>query len=608
MMEHSRESLHLGNHEVGDSLSKPKHPGTTRVHIQNLNGASLVQGGTWEITCEHWKEMEVDIALTCEHKIDTSYYKNVERMNAVATEVLGMGAFRLVASSTPNSARHGDAKSGGTSAMLLGSPVGRYASKYKDPAGRWVAFTLRRHQLNNVTVISTYQVVDVNPREAGPNTNANQLYAYYISQGRTNPHNLRRHHANDLVDYVKQRQAEGDSILVAGDFNEVLGETPGGLTRLVSECGLTDVIAHQHQAMEFSTYQRGKKVLDYCLLDDDLLGAVSASGYEAFQANIISDHRGLFVDFDTDRLFGTSIQPLAPLPIRDLNSRNMHQIAPYFKHKHAYLGKKDWFENIALLKLDMQRDERNDDLAERLYGELAESCPDAGSRLKRYPTAPHSPEMVRMRNILRLLRLATSQFRTGIDLNDAIQETQKKLGSVGFAIPNSLHECVRALASHEKEFKALVKQEELTKKLRKQHQEKLADEYEAKGDKEAARIIRRIKRAEQTKKLYEKCRKARGLHHQGGLSYLLVPEDPLENPRTCNEWRRVDCPEEIVALLQERNREHFGQSKRCNLTSDPFDFTNEFTSASLRAEMILDGTFTEMWDELFLPLDEPRQS
>ena len=74
---------------------------------------------------------------------------------------------------------------------------------------------------------------------------------------------------------------------------------------------------------------------------------------------------------------------------------------------------------------------------------------------------------------------------------------------------------------------------------------------------------------------------------------MLVPEDPNEDPKACENWRRVDCPEEIIALLQERNRTHFGQSANCNLTKEPLDFTMEFTGACHRAEAMLDGTFVE---------------
>jgi hypothetical protein len=131
----------LGNHEIGHSMPRPKDCGITRVNIQNLNGASLVNGGTWEITCEKWKEMEVDIALSSEHKIDTTLYKNIERMKEVATEIFGTGAFRLTANSTPNTAKPGDTKAGGTSALIKGPTVGGLISTHKDEAGRWTSIT-----------------------------------------------------------------------------------------------------------------------------------------------------------------------------------------------------------------------------------------------------------------------------------------------------------------------------------------------------------------------------------------------------------------------------------------------------------------------------------
>ena len=60
------------NTTIGDILSIPKDPRTTRLHFQNIDGASITAGGSWPIICEHWQRMEVDIALACKHKLDTT--------------------------------------------------------------------------------------------------------------------------------------------------------------------------------------------------------------------------------------------------------------------------------------------------------------------------------------------------------------------------------------------------------------------------------------------------------------------------------------------------------------------------------------------------------
>ena len=184
-------------------------------------------------------------------------------------------------------------------------------------------------------------------------------------------------------------------------------------------------------------------------------------------------------------------------------------------------------------------------------------------------------------------------MRTGYDLGDSITSTKNKLGSVGVQVPETMSEAMTAYNSYKRELQATIKEEEKNRHLRKTHLDKLADQYKAHGDKTQAAIVRWIKRAEATKKVCAKCQNARKLNHHGGISYLMVPEDPNQDPKLCENWRRVDCPEEIIALLTERNRKHFGQSANCNLTKEPLDFTMEFTGACQRAEAMLDGTFCD---------------
>jgi hypothetical protein len=326
------------------------------------------------------------------------------------------------------------------------------------------------------------------------------------------------------------------------------------MSRLVSDCGLFDVVADRHGQVGFSTYQRGTKVLDYCLMTQDLIDCVDKCGYEPFKCNILSDHRGLFVDFSTAHLFGNTILPLQPVVLRDISSSKPYQTAPYFKHKDKYLTTVGWYEDLVSISQSIQTGIPNHILAERLYQQLASACKEAGSMLKRYPPAPYSPEIARLRNILRLMKLTVSSYSSQYNLDETIAEARAKLGSIGVTIPDTLPECRKALQQYEKEFKATIREETLTKRFCLDHQKKLIQEYEQKGDKKEAAILRRIQRAEQVKKVFLKCKAARNLLREGGISYLMVPTDTTQDPKTCTDWTRVDCPDEIVALLQERNR------------------------------------------------------
>ena len=107
-------------------------------------------------------------------------------------------------------------------------------------------------------------MVNVDPTAVGDTTYANQLAGHYTATNRPNPHCLRKHHSDDLLQYVKTLQAKGQSLVLAGDLNESLGDDPDGMSLLVSECSLFDAISDRHGPMQFTTYQQDQKFLTIC--------------------------------------------------------------------------------------------------------------------------------------------------------------------------------------------------------------------------------------------------------------------------------------------------------------------------------------------------------
>ena len=57
------------NLRIGDPMILPKPPNTTRIHFQNVNGINPTNYGT---ICTAWKEIEADIILVNETKLDTT--------------------------------------------------------------------------------------------------------------------------------------------------------------------------------------------------------------------------------------------------------------------------------------------------------------------------------------------------------------------------------------------------------------------------------------------------------------------------------------------------------------------------------------------------------
>ena len=312
---------------------------------------------------------------------------------------------------------------------------------------------------------------------------------------------------------------------------------------------------------------------------------------QPFNLHILSDHYGVFVDLAIVQCFGSNILPLQPPQLQDISTKRSHQIAPYFKHKYNHLIDHQWFKKIEALRIHMQRDEPCHELAEALYERLISASLYGGSKIKRYPPAPYSPTIAHLRNIHRLLKLAVAQLKTKHDMTKLIARTKARLGNAGYELPDTVDQCIKALQKCTRQLKAALHDKLETRNLRQQHQDRLIKLHEDTGDSKLAKKIRGMKHVEEVKRVFQRCRKARQLGTEGGLSHVMVPTDPEENPRTCTEWTQVDCPTTMTQLLTECNRSHFGQSKGCTLTLPPLDFTMDLTATCKRADAILSGTY-----------------
>ena len=285
-------------------------------------------------------------------------------------------------------------------------------------------------------------------------------------------------------------------------MNEVLGVAAGGLTRLHTECNLINAYTVRHGITEFSTYQRGSKVIDYILMDQNVLGCTQAVGYEPFRFHIFSDHRGIFLDLATTQCFCSTIQPFQPIQLRDLSTKRSHQVHPYFQSKQKHLEDHNWFTKIKILQRHMKDGTQDYALAEELYECLITASIHSGSKLKKFPPTPYSPTIARLRNIHCLLRLAVTQFKTSRDLSATILRIKAKLGNAGYDLPKTPELCMQAYLKCTRQLKAAIQEELNTKNLQCQHQDRLIQAHKEAGNTALAKKIRGMKRAETTKRVF----------------------------------------------------------------------------------------------------------
>ena len=577
--------------KVGDGLTLPKPFDITRIRMWNPNGIRVGPGGTLSMELQHAKEAEVDILVYSETNLDTTQGWVRNQVREECSKIFGRGASRITMTSSTIEA-HSQYKPGGVMAATVGNTAGRVLSMGTDEFGRWVYTRYNGGAGRVLIIIGVYQVGRNNHQSSGDATAISQQFSMMEQAGRPEPHRLRHHHTNDLVAFVKACQEKGEIVCVGGDFNETIGMDGSGLTKLCSECNLIDPVFERHGCTQFNTYSRGSKCIDYILIDSQLKNSVWACGYDPFNIRGVSDHRAVYLDVKTELFFGNATIPLAPMNSRDYTSKQVHNTARYFELMTEHLQDHDWFTQVKALRQCISSNKADHDLAEKLDRRRIAACLYTGNRLKKYPRAPWSPELVRLRNINCLLKVALHQkLCPEHDCSEAIQIIEDKLGSVGVDIPDSIDDLRKFQRENLKVLRATEAEEMQHATARRNYVEAKIAAYTDAGNSDAAKILRRIQRAEATAEVFKQCAVARGKCKEGGLSYVYVPEDPSENPKTCSNWRKVVDPTEVEEAIRNRLKKHFSQSMNCNLTSPPFDITMDFDAACDKADQILTGTF-----------------
>ena len=109
------------------------------------------------------------------------------------------------------------------------------------------------------------------------------------------------------------------------------------LDLLITKYNLVDVVQYQHGPHNLSTYSRGNKCLDYIFVSQNILPSIQQSAILPFNYAISSDHQAIYVDLDTQSLFGKPVSPLMSPPSRTLRSSNEKQSAQYIETLHRLM-------------------------------------------------------------------------------------------------------------------------------------------------------------------------------------------------------------------------------------------------------------------------------
>jgi exonuclease III len=146
-------------------------------------------------------------------------------------------------------------------------------------------------------ILIAYNVSQYKNAKVGEDTLFNHQVTLYKLNNIREP-DPKKKFIEDLASLVRKARKEDKDIILTGDFNELVGDDPRGMSTVLSAGELTDAHEHQHGTIDITTYTRGVKRLDYVFVTPRLVNQILRSGYKSFHTRIVSNHRGYFVDFD----------------------------------------------------------------------------------------------------------------------------------------------------------------------------------------------------------------------------------------------------------------------------------------------------------------------
>ena len=110
-------------------------------------------------------------------------------------------------------------------------------------------------------MLTAYNVPQDTP--VGDDTLHAQQTSLYLLDGEVDP-NPRKNFIRDLVPLITTAKGDNQDIILMGGFNEIVGDDPKMMAKVLVSGNLIDVHAQKHGHANIATYIRGRRQVDYC--------------------------------------------------------------------------------------------------------------------------------------------------------------------------------------------------------------------------------------------------------------------------------------------------------------------------------------------------------
>ncbi len=307
------------------------------------------------------------------------------------------------------------------------------------------------------------------------------------------------------------------------DANKNLHDQEGALHQFLMDTGLSDSIDHMHANKPVpASHIQGSHQIDYILMTPGALDCVISCGMECFGGSVDSDHRGMFIDFDSVALFGDVTPNLTCRTTRVLTSHIPYYVRKYRRKLHEQLMQHNVYARVRRLK--EETDGLSEDLIRRYEAidrDITNACLAAKRALGKHCISPWSPHLLRCLG----LQFYWSKIRSMVCSRKIVPSRLRDLALELNRIVND--DAKLSLAEIQKHWRYTKRQVKSYRKnalsLREDWLYERAQAAANAGKGKLASILKSLQHHEKTLKLFRKLRAVLNPTERAGLMSLWIP-------------------------------------------------------------------------------------
>lgn len=561
------------NVAYGDSINI-KNDGILRIYYQNIHG--IKKSNTWhdfQYSIPILHKWNVDIMAYSETNIQWREDDKISIKNLIKPSYQNC----LISTSNSSAPSQSYYQQGGTCTITTNSFTGRVCENLSDTTGlgRWSGQRLRCGNSKHLSIITAYcPIIDT---KYDSNTCYQQQWRL-LNTDREHHIEPRHQMIHDLQTMISILQEQHDEIILMWDANGNLENNE--INRMYTELNLYNLMPVTPDL--FSSYMRGKRIIDHIWGTEFICTQLKQSGYLPFNGDAWStDHRGMYIDLCIngllhEKLFNT------PLPNpRIITSNNKKNIKKFLDDLETNNDIQQMLDECDALNTISKWQPEHTAQLEGIDKNLTSMLLASEQKIITNSLLPWSPAMHTSFLIYTYWRKYNSSKKNRINIDKALKDIKHKLGDKVYMQQNCNKHPLQLLRLATKQWTQSKKD---AYQLRQEH---LYDRQELaikNKNPEIAKIIANLRKRERINRAYHHIRTINKPNtSNGGLSYILIQDSN-------GFLQRIDDVDEMNLKLYHRNRIHFSQAHHTPCTMDTTVQHIGESGTTSTAQQILKGT------------------